>query len=129
VRLGHAHAGGKEFIERVDFGIFPGRFLLLAPEARALGDGARLAAATHLAALVLRTLLEAALRHIPITPSRSAGALRSAPDTHGLFAALERADDLVDHPIIDQGLQGGARLHESLCASSGNCRVGALSDP
>jgi hypothetical protein len=40
-RLGHAHTGGDEFVQRVDFGVLPGYFLLPAPETRALGYGAR----------------------------------------------------------------------------------------
>src|SRR5207247_9707593 len=108
---------------RVDFGILRGRFLLLAPEARALAAGARLAAAAHLAALlVLGTLLEASLRQVSI----DLGAARVRPRAHeincGFLAALEGADDFVDHAIIDQGLQGGGCLHESLRAYWGTAR-------
>jgi hypothetical protein len=38
----------------------------------------------------------------------------------GFLAALERADDFVDHTIIDQGLQSGGCLQESLKARFGN---------
>ena len=43
-RLGHAHAGGREPVERIDLGALPGRLLRLAAEARALGHRARLSA-------------------------------------------------------------------------------------
>src|SRR5204862_8321891 len=50
---------------------------------------------------------------------------------HRLLAALERADDFVDHAIIDQGLQASGCLHESLIGYSGTARLGQcrISDP
>jgi len=69
------HAGGKEFIERVDFGILPGRFLLLPSGSCAISR---------------YTFAQRRVRS-------------GAHQIHrGLFAALERADDLVDYAIIGQ---------------------------
>jgi hypothetical protein len=52
---------------------------------------------------------------------RNCCALRAQPDKpcRGFLTAFERADDFVDHTIIDQGLQGGGCLHESLRAYQG----------
>jgi len=112
---------GLELVERIDLGILPGGFLLLASKTRALTHGARLATAAHLAAfLVACALLEAPLRHVSI----DLGTARVHPGAHqihrGFLAALERADDFVDHTIIDQGLQSGRCLHKSLQARLGN---------
>ena len=41
---GHPHVGGRQPVERIDLGALPGRLLGLAPELRALGHGACLAA-------------------------------------------------------------------------------------
>src|SRR5205823_15041937 len=95
----------RRFVGCVRLRLPPSRFPFPAPEAAAPCDGAALAAAPHLAPfLVPRTLLETALRHIAI--HLRAAQVRSGADqiNRGLLAALERAEDFVDHAIIDQRL-------------------------
>src|SRR5437879_3037067 len=102
VRLRHAHAGGDELVQCIDFGVLPGSFLLLAPETRSLAHGARLAAAVHLAAfLVPGTLLEASLRHVAVDLRAPHVRPRAHEINRRLLASLERADDFVAHAIVD----------------------------
>src|SRR3954463_1672101 len=67
VRLRHPNPDGHEPIERIDLGILPSRFLLLASEATAFTHRASLAATAYFSAfLVLRTFLKTALSHVLI---------------------------------------------------------------
>ena len=114
---GHAHARLDQFVQRIHLGVLPGGLRFLAAEARALGHGARLAAAAHLASfLVLRALLEAALPHVAI--DLGAADLRAGAHRvdRGFLAGLEGAEDFVDDAVVDQRLQAGGGFHESLRA-------------
>src|SRR5690606_4664878 len=108
----HAYPGIAQLVERLDLGVLPLRLLLAAAVTRGLADRARLAAAPHLAPLlVLDALLEAALCHVLV----DLGAADLASGVHhvdrGLLAALERTQDRVDHAVFDQRLQAGGCLH------------------
>src|SRR4051812_48342021 len=109
---GHAHAGFDQLVERVHLGVLPGRLRFLAAEARALGHGAHLPAAAHLAALlVLSALLETALAHVAI----HLGAADLRASSHGVdggfLAGLERTENFVDDAVVDQRLQAGRSFH------------------
>ena len=95
-----------QLVQRIDLGVLPGRFLLLAPVLAGLADRTRLAAAAHLAAfLVLHALLEAALGHVLV--DLGAAHLAAGVDhVHGGFlAALERSQHFIDDAVVDQRLQ------------------------
>src|SRR5690606_28069124 len=112
MRLGHAHTGLAQLVQRIDLGVLPGRFLLLAAVLAGLADRARLAAAAHLATfLVLHALLEAALGHV-LVHLGAADLLARAHHVHGrLLAALERTHDGIDHAVVDQRLQACGSFH------------------
>src|SRR5690606_17111841 len=121
VRLGHAHAGVAQLIQGVDLGVLPGGLLLLAAVAGGLADRTGLAAAAHLAALlVLHALLEAALRHV-LVDLRAPHLVAAAHHVDGgLLATLERAQYLVDHAVVDQRLQAVGGLHGVLAWGPGH---------
>ena len=110
--LGHAHARLDQFVQRIHLGVLPGGLGFLAAEARALGHGAGLPAAAHLAPfLVLRALLEAALPHVAI----DLGAADLAAGAHGVdrgfLAGFEGAEDFVDDAVVDERLEAGRGFH------------------
>ena len=111
-RLGHAHAGRAQLVQRLDLGVLPGRLLLLAPVLGGLADRARLTAAAHLAAfLVLHALLEAALGHV-LVDLRAAHLTAAADHVDRRFlAALERPQHFVDDAVVDQRLQAWGCSH------------------
>jgi len=110
--LRHAHAGRGELIQRIDLGVFPVVFLLLAAEAGGLADRARLAAAAHLAPfLILHACLEAALRHV-LVDLGAAHRVTAAHHVHRRFlAAFQRPDHRVDDAVVNQRLQALGSLH------------------
>src|SRR3546814_4591389 len=63
IRLGHAHAGGGQSVQRIDFGVLPGDFLFPPAVAAALAAHCtRITAAARLASfLVFGQLVEATL--------------------------------------------------------------------
>src|SRR4029077_13219282 len=100
--------------------------LLAPPEARALAHGTRLPAAAHFAPfLVLRALLEAALRNVAIDLGATNLPAAAYQVDRRFLPALERANDFVDHAIVDQWLQGGGCFHRSCWANCGNGAQGA----
>ena len=111
-RLRHAHPGFAQLVQRLDLGVLPGLFLLLAPVLAGLADRARLATAAHLASfLVLHALLETALGHVLV----HLGAAHLATAAHDvdrrLLAALEWAQHFVDDAVVDQRLQAWGCSH------------------
>jgi hypothetical protein len=108
----HVHAGLGQREQRIHFGVFPRFFLFFAAEFAGLADRPRLAAAAHFAAfLILHPRLEAALRQ-GLQGYGAADIVAHAHDVHrGFFAAFQRAQDFIDHAIIDQRLQSFGGLH------------------
>ena len=106
VGLRHAHAGGGQAIQGVDFGALPGFFLHLAPVARAFFHGARLPAVLGLAAFLIgRALAETALLGV-LVDLGAADLVAAADDIDGRFlAAHQLAQHLVDQAFDHQRLE------------------------
>ena len=87
--------------------------MLLAPVLGRLSDRAGLAAAAHLAPLlVLDALLETALGHV-LVDLGAADVIASADYIDCCFlAAFERSHNPIDDAVVDQGLQTGWNLHQ-----------------
>jgi hypothetical protein len=106
VGAGHPHSGGGETKERAHFRALPRLLLRLAPEARALRDGARLAAVLGLAVLgVVDGLAETALVGFFVDLGTSRLRAAAHHKDHRLLAAHELTHDRVDHTVVDKRLQ------------------------
>ncbi|MNE68484.1 hypothetical protein D3C80_1641520 [compost metagenome] len=97
IRLRHANARFGEQVQRIDLGVLPGFFLLLAAEFRAFAHGARITAVAHFAPfLIVHGLLE--VTFVCFFVDFGAADLFAA--THdkdvGFFATFQTADDVVD---------------------------------
>ena len=106
VGAGHAHTRGGKTKERAHFRALPRLLLRLAPEARALRNGARLAAVLSLAVLgVVDGLAETAL--VGFLVDLGTSRLRAATDheDHRFLAAHELTHDRVHHAVVDKRLQ------------------------
>ena len=115
VRLGHAHAGRGQAVQRIDLGALPGRFCRLPAEARALGHGARLARVLDLAVLgVVDGLAEAALRGLLV--DLGAARLFAAANhvNRGFLAAHQLAHDRIDQAFLEQRLQSLRGFHGAI---------------
>src|SRR5579859_3716533 len=112
IRLRHTYASNAQLVERINLGVLPGYFLLLAPVLASPADRTRLATASYLATfLILHALLEAALCHVLV--NLCAAYFVAAADNvyRRLFAALEWAQHFINDAVIDQRLQALGDLH------------------
>ena len=121
VGVRHAHSGGGEFVQGVDLGTLPGRFLFLAAIARAFFHRARLAAVLYLAAFgVMDRLVEAAL--VGFLVDLCATYLVAALDDidRGFLSAHQLAQDAVYHAVLDERLDSLGDFHRVIICMTGD---------
>jgi hypothetical protein len=108
----HTDAGGGEAVERIDFGMLPGGFLLLPAVARAFLHGAGLAAVLGLAAFgVIDGLTKTALVGLFINLGATNFVAALDDVDHRLLAAHQLAENAVHQAISDQRLNSARRFH------------------
>ena len=117
VRLGHAHAGIGQFVQRIDLGALPGGFAGLSAKLGALGHRAGLAAVLDLAVFgVIDRLAKAALVGF-LVDFGAAGFIAAANHiNHRFLAAHELADDGIDQALFNEGLESWRCFHACHCA-------------
>ena len=102
-RLGHADAGALQSIDHIDFGRLPRLFVLRLAVLGALGHRALVSAGADLAALhIFGAVLEIAVLRLFVDLGDAPLAAGRDDEDVGLFSALQRPRDLVDHSVLDE---------------------------